>query len=729
MVSCDSNSFSFNAVKIAAYILLLAVITSIQCKTQPALAWSKAGVNSAKSFVYNDPLKSVYYYDDWITVVDAISGTVVSSVNVADVVTQKTSWIRISGDNLEFIYGQSKRVVDIARGTLVAVDTVFENVTLYSVSSNFRYGLFRLEDAPNFTFKVHNYSDTTDAYEVRLSNNVLEKLVTDDGSICVTDLDSIYLIKRLQGILTMPYLRSKGRLSILSRVEDAKVITYEDLGLTGRYSVILRMYDLSRKSIIDSLVINYPSKFWPSVRKINDSTIIVKRDSSTVYAIMHSPLRIVRTITLPKPNVKQLNIDAASGYIVSHDGVNSRSVVSIESGNEIHRSSPLTKLAAIEQFLPGTVSAIDEDGYRTICQISTADMYRTDHERTESAPRTFRQFTLDTFAVGTPKNINIYNIVDKTPISRGRRYYYDYYHGIEETHHFVPLHHYAESGTVLVGFVYESGYLVSIYEICLDLLPTRSDTAIELRRGMVIDSALTGWPIKYSSATQDGKLVALSDGSKTHIVAIDRVRNRVKVIRSFIWSRTNPLFVDSLYVAMTGTTGVYLAHVYFDWLDKRIVLGTRTTPLALWNNDSILVYMDNGSMALVSLNTQAIVWSVKVPNEIADVVIASDRTWIAVLLMNGTRQLFVFPNATSVQNESGMEQQEFSVNPNPAFNYISISGVPADGSLVSVYDVNGRLLYSSRIYPDTQIDISDFLAGTYFVVIEYRHTMSFTINR
>lgn len=716
----------------AVYILLVAIVASIQCKTQPALAWSKAGVNSAQSFVYNDPLKSVYYYDGWITVVDATNGTVVSSVNVADVVQQDKAVIRISGENIEFVQGKSKKVVNIARGTLVSVDTILENAILYGVSSNFRYGLFRLEGEPDFTLKVLNYSDTSDTYELRLTKNVKGALVVDDGSICIMDVDSIYLFRRNQVAKAISYSRTQSSSLTLVGLTNAAVVLIEDFGRTKNYKVLIRHYDFDKKSIVDSLVITYPSNFYPSIRAVNDSTIIVKQDFSAVSVVMHSPLRIVRTITLPRPNGDQLNLDASSGYIVSHDAVNSRSVVSIESGNEIHRSRSLVRLVAIEQFLPGTVSAIDEGGYRTICRLGTADMYRTDHERTGSESRSFKQFSIDTFVVGSKENLDVFNDTGITPTARYWRYYYQGHLYNEETYDFVPIHHYPLFGTVLVGFVNLLGSPYGVgshYSMTLGLIPTKSDASVELRSGMAFNPIIAGNRIEFSSATEDGTRVAFSIGSSTHIIAIDRARKRVEALRSFPWSRTNPLFVDSLYVAMTGTTGLLLAHIYFDWLDKRVILNKRATPLALWNSDSILVYFDDGTVALISLSSHERVWSVQIPSQIVDVVIASDRTWIALLLKSGTLQLYAFPNATSVQNESETKQHEFTMNPNPAFNYISIGGVSADGTPVSIYDLNGGLMYSSSVYPDTQIDIRDFVSGTYFVVIENRHTDSFTINR
>jgi hypothetical protein len=65
---------------------------------------------------------------------------------------------------------------------------------------------------------------------------------------------------------------------------------------------------------------------------------------------------------------------------------------------------------------------------------------------------------------------------------------------------------------------------------------------------------------------------------------------------------------------------------------------------------------------------------------------------------------------------NNMNKNEINIYPNPTSDFIIIEN--ANGSSSSIYDINGRELYSSINTNDKQnIDISNFAKGLYFVKI------------
>ena len=66
---------------------------------------------------------------------------------------------------------------------------------------------------------------------------------------------------------------------------------------------------------------------------------------------------------------------------------------------------------------------------------------------------------------------------------------------------------------------------------------------------------------------------------------------------------------------------------------------------------------------------------------------------------------------------------ELTIYPNPASDYINILfSAKSTGSIVSIVDLNGRILYSEHgnnaSFNNWQVDISDLPAGFYTVVVE-----------
>jgi hypothetical protein len=70
---------------------------------------------------------------------------------------------------------------------------------------------------------------------------------------------------------------------------------------------------------------------------------------------------------------------------------------------------------------------------------------------------------------------------------------------------------------------------------------------------------------------------------------------------------------------------------------------------------------------------------------------------------------------------TGFQEQEtlssFSVNPNPAYDIIQLSGDNLVGKTVMVYSTLGKLVYSEKIVENHSISVHDFTNGLYFIQI------------
>lgn len=73
---------------------------------------------------------------------------------------------------------------------------------------------------------------------------------------------------------------------------------------------------------------------------------------------------------------------------------------------------------------------------------------------------------------------------------------------------------------------------------------------------------------------------------------------------------------------------------------------------------------------------------------------------------------------------------EFSIYPNPATDYLTVSGL--DAANVTVYDMQGKLLISTNLTNTDQLDLRSLESGTYLLEINSSQTRSihkFTVNR
>lgn len=66
------------------------------------------------------------------------------------------------------------------------------------------------------------------------------------------------------------------------------------------------------------------------------------------------------------------------------------------------------------------------------------------------------------------------------------------------------------------------------------------------------------------------------------------------------------------------------------------------------------------------------------------------------------------------------ESVTLTAYPNPTDNsfYLEINGAEQKERLVSVYHLNGRVLYKNTVFDNVQIDVSDWAAGMYIVRVE-----------
>ncbi|MBL3657061.1 RICIN domain-containing protein [Fulvivirga sediminis] len=96
-------------------------------------------------------------------------------------------------------------------------------------------------------------------------------------------------------------------------------------------------------------------------------------------------------------------------------------------------------------------------------------------------------------------------------------------------------------------------------------------------------------------------------------------------------------------------------------------------------------------------------------------------------LSNHTNQMFRFdPIAVNSKlakvnlNEEMLKTEEFSIYPNPTQNTLNLqlAEEPSDAAFYQIFDVNGRLLSSAKIFSvSTQLDVIFLESGTYIVLI------------
>ncbi len=86
-----------------------------------------------------------------------------------------------------------------------------------------------------------------------------------------------------------------------------------------------------------------------------------------------------------------------------------------------------------------------------------------------------------------------------------------------------------------------------------------------------------------------------------------------------------------------------------------------------------------------------------------------------------------YKNYPSLSTQS-LKMDDFALYPNPTRNSLNIQRASNESSAITIFDSNGRVLYSLKRFEDREIDISDFSPGVYFVTItsnEKRATKKF----
>jgi outer membrane protein assembly factor BamB len=84
------------------------------------------------------------------------------------------------------------------------------------------------------------------------------------------------------------------------------------------------------------------------------------------------------------------------------------------------------------------------------------------------------------------------------------------------------------------------------------------------------------------------------------------------------------------------------------------------------------------------------------------------------LIISSSEYVIAYYSGTIAVEDSSFEK--YSINPNPAINYLSIDGFN-ENAHVAIYDMTGKLIYNNKM-SHNQIDVSNFQNGVFIIKIE-----------
>ena len=167
-----------------------------------------------------------------------------------------------------------------------------------------------------------------------------------------------------------------------------------------------------------------------------------------------------------------------------------------------------------------------------------------------------------------------------------------------------------------------------------------------------------------------------------------------------VFAPTNTAFDDLANALSTDINGLLALPNLTDILTYHVVSGTVLSgnltdgPLPTLNGQSVTVDLTSGVM----INSSTVITpDVTANNGVVHVI---DE----VLL----------PSAASLNEE---DRVEFNVYPNPASNQISVVSTDPTPQELSIYDINGRVVFESSFSGEMNVDISNLKAGSYIVNI------------
>ena len=82
-----------------------------------------------------------------------------------------------------------------------------------------------------------------------------------------------------------------------------------------------------------------------------------------------------------------------------------------------------------------------------------------------------------------------------------------------------------------------------------------------------------------------------------------------------------------------------------------------------------------------------------------------------------TENINLCEESTKPSLSRNIEAQEINIYPNPASNFITVSGFEAVGDRLVILDMNGRVLYTidTEKKDEIKVDISGLDSGVYFI--------------
>ena len=160
-----------------------------------------------------------------------------------------------------------------------------------------------------------------------------------------------------------------------------------------------------------------------------------------------------------------------------------------------------------------------------------------------------------------------------------------------------------------------------------------------------------------------------------------------------------------------------LGHIKLHYSDRKIYFLTQQH--TFWTQRNISEFTGNEissiNLADPSPTISTVVTGVSSPRDIAL------NTTTLFIVDSGSDKIVKVENILDAQEQ---DAQTITLFPNPAYSYISITGIQ-ERSSYTIFSIEGKEISNGILEPQRQIDISELSAGSYFFKINEKPAIPF----
>jgi hypothetical protein len=136
------------------------------------------------------------------------------------------------------------------------------------------------------------------------------------------------------------------------------------------------------------------------------------------------------------------------------------------------------------------------------------------------------------------------------------------------------------------------------------------------------------------------------------------------------------------------------------------------TGVTAWkaNAQQMIIQMDDGTQNPITISTVQNMGFTS-----SDLVVLYRSGTFDQFLLSGIRKLF-FDATISVEEKTMADDQQLTIYPNPASGSITVKGIPAEATSLSIWNPDGRMVMTAPVASaEAVLDISRLHGGLYLV--------------